>query len=42
MEDDIDQSVKDLQIKIGKFDVTKEYYNDVYDNYHVSFHIPKG
>lgn len=43
VDDDIDQSVKDLQLKLGKFDVTKdEYYNDEYDGYHVSFHIPKG
>ena len=43
VDDDIDQSVKDLQIKLGKFDVTKEeYYNDEYDSYDVSFYIPKG
>ena len=43
VEDDIDQSVKDLQIKLGKFDVTKEeYYDDEYDDYRVSFYIPKG
>jgi hypothetical protein len=31
VDDDIDQSVKDLQIKLGKFDITKEeYYNDEY------------
>ena len=41
--DDIDQSVKDLQIKLAEFDVTKEeYYNDEYDGYNVSFYIPKG
>lgn len=43
VDDDIDQNVKDLQIKLGKFDVTKEeYYNDEYDSYTVSFYIPKG
>ena len=43
VDDDIDQSVKDLQIKLGKFDITKEeYYNDEYDSYDVSFYIPKG
>ena len=43
VDDDIDQSVKDLQIKLGKFDVTKEeYYSDEYDSYNVSFYIPKG
>jgi hypothetical protein len=43
VDDDIDQSVKDLQMKLGTFDVTKEeYYNDEYDNYSVSFYIPKG
>ena len=41
--DDIDQSVKDLHIKLGKFDITKEeYYNDEYDSYNVSFYIPEG
>ena len=43
VDDDIDQSVKDLQVKLGEFDVTKEeYYNDEYDSYNVSFYIPKG
>ena len=43
VDDDIDQSVKDLQIKLGKFDVTKEeYYDDEYEDYRVSFYIPKG
>ena len=43
VDDDIDQSVKDLQIKLGEFDVTKEdYYNDEYDGYSVSFYIPEG
>ena len=43
VDDDIDQSVKDLQMKLGAFDVTKEeYYSDEYDSYYVSFYIPKG
>ncbi len=43
VDDDIDQSVKDLQLKLGNFDVTKEeFYNDEYDSYNVSFYIPKG
>lgn len=43
VDDDIDQSVKDLQSKLGKFDITKEeYYNDEYGTYRVSFYIPKG
>ena len=43
IDDDVDQSVKDLQEKLGKFDVTKEeYFNDEYDTYDVSFYIPKG
>jgi hypothetical protein len=43
VDDDIDQSVKDLQFKLGTFDVTKEeYYDDEYDSYNVSFYIPKG
>ncbi|WP_299111321.1 nicotinate-nucleotide adenylyltransferase [uncultured Winogradskyella sp.] len=43
VDEDIDQSVKDLQIKLAKFDVTKEeYYSDEYDSYNVSFYIPKG
>ena len=43
VDEDIDQSVKDLQLKLGQFDVTKEeYYDDEYDNYRVSFYIPKG
>lgn len=42
-DDDVDQSVKDLQMKLGKFDVTKEeYYSDEYDSYIVSFYIPEG
>lgn len=40
---DIDKSVKKLQTKLANFDITKEeYYNDEYDEYHVSFYIPKG
>lgn len=43
VDDDVDQSVKDLQIKLASFDVTKEeYYDDEYDSYTVSFYIPKG
>lgn len=43
MDDDTDQSVKDLQLKLGTFDVTnEEYYDDEYDSYRVSFYIPKG
>jgi hypothetical protein len=43
VDDDIDQSVKDLQIKLAEFDVTKEeYYDDEYDGYRVSFYIPEG
>ena len=43
MDDDIDQSVKDLQLKLGQFDITKEeYYSDEYDSYSVSFYIPEG
>ena len=43
IDDDVDQSVKDLQEKLGKFDVSKEeYFNDEYDTYDVSFYIPKG
>jgi hypothetical protein len=43
VDDDIDQSVKDLQIKLGEFDVTKEdYYNDEHEGYSVSFFIPEG
>jgi len=43
VDDDIDQSVKDLQMKLGQFDITKEeYYSDEYDSYTVSFYIPKG
>ena len=43
VDDDIDKSVQDLQIKLAKFDVTKEeYYDDEYDSYSVSFYIPKG
>lgn len=43
VDDDIDQSIKDLQMKLGEFDVTKEeYYSDEYDSYNVSFYIPKG
>lgn len=42
-DDDVDQSVKDLQFKLGTFDVTKEeVYSDEYDSYSVSFYIPKG
>jgi hypothetical protein len=40
---DIDKSVKNLQEELGKFDITKEeYYSDEYDNYTVTFRIPKG
>ncbi|MBC8757645.1 nicotinate-nucleotide adenylyltransferase [Kordia sp. YSTF-M3] len=40
---DIDENVKKLQMKLANFDVTKEeYYNDEYNEYHVSFYIPKG
>lgn len=43
VDDDIDQSVKDLQLKLATFDVTKEeFYSDEYDSYNVSFYIPKG
>lgn len=43
VDDDIDQSVKDLQMKLAEFDITKEeYYSDEYDSYTVSFYIPKG
>ena len=43
VDDDIDQSVKDLQFKLGTFDVTKEeVYSDEYDSSSVSFYIPKG
>mgnify|MGYP001827310343 CR=1 FL=1 len=39
----IDKSVKKLQEELGKFDITKEeYYSDDYDNYSVTFRIPKG
>ena len=40
---DIDQSVKNLQMMLGKFDITKEeYYEDEYESYRLSFYIPKG
>jgi hypothetical protein len=43
VDDDIDRNVKDLQIKLAKFDVTKEdYYDDEYNGYRVSFYIPEG
>ena len=40
---DIDQSVKNLQTELGKFDITKEeFYSDEYDSYQVTLRIPKG
>lgn len=43
VDEDIDKSVKKLQQELGKFDVTnEEYYSDDYDNYSVTFRIPKG
>lgn len=43
VDEDIDKSVKKLQEELGNFDVTKEeYYSDDYDNYSVTFRIPKG
>jgi hypothetical protein len=38
-----DENVKNLEMEIAKFDVTKqEYYDDEYDTYTVSFYIPQG
>nr|WP_321230228.1 nicotinate-nucleotide adenylyltransferase [uncultured Psychroserpens sp.] len=40
---DIDQSVENLQMMLGKFDITKEEcYEDEYESYKLSFYIPKG
>lgn len=40
---DIDKNVKNLQLALGKFDITKEeYYSDEYDDYTVTFRIPQG
>lgn len=41
--DTADENVKNLEMAIAKFDVTKEeYYDDEYDTYKVSFYIPQG
>jgi hypothetical protein len=43
IDQDSDKSVKKLQTKLANFDITKEeYYSDEYDEYQVSFYIPKG